>query len=97
MSVKGKIPQCKVIAYSALDTGNIRTKDTGNIRYNSEQKFAFTFEEPIFNSRKIRLLFTHMHGKRASQMYMAHFHNPKTKIKAHKWLIVYIFYVKFFH
>lgn len=35
--------------------------------------------------------------KSASQMYMAHFHNPKTKIKAHKQVIVYISYVDIFH
>lgn len=49
---------------------------------------AFTFKGPIFNLYKIRLFSPICMDKSASQMYMAHFHNSKTKIKAHKWVIV---------
>lgn len=58
---------------------------------------TFTFKESTFNLYKIRLFFTYMYAKSASQKYMTYFHNPKIKIKAHKWIIVYTFYVNIFH
>lgn len=78
--MKGKIPQWEVIAYSALDTGNV---------YMIQNKWLLS------PSRDVFLIYTKLDyfspicmDKSASQMYMAHFHNSKTKIKAHKWVIV---------
>lgn len=55
----------------------------------------FTFKEPPFNLYKIRLFLPTCMHKSACQMYTVHFHNPKTK-QAHKWIIVYMFYVNIF-
>lgn len=59
------------------------------------KRLFFTFEEPIVNLYKVRFFSPTCMDKSASEMYVVHFHYPKTKVKAHKWIIVYILYVLF--